>query len=150
MHSPRGVDQVVDGGLEAHCGEGLARRPVSPLGLVPQREQRLRAAGRGAPARDADRLVHRKVRCANAARGLGEGAVAAHVAAQLGEGDEDLGGERDEAARASVAHRARSLHQRAGVADTGEGGRLGIVEAPSARYRVEERLYRRGGHRIRM
>ena len=146
MHPPRGMDQIVDGGLETHLRQRFACRPVPPLGLIPQREQRLRAAGRGALARDPDRLVHREIRRADATRGLREGAVAAYVAAQLGEGDEDLGGVRDEAARASVADCARGLHQRAGVADAGEGGRLGIVEALPVRQRIEERLYRHGIH----
>ena len=91
VHAPRGMDEIVDGGLEAHPGEGLARRPVPPFGLVAQREQRLRAPGLGAPARDIDRLVHGEIGRADVAGGLGEGAVAAHVATELRERDEYLG-----------------------------------------------------------
>ena len=91
VHAPRGMDQIVDGGLEAHAGESLARRPVPPLGLVAEREQRLGAPGLGTPARDVDRLVHGEIGRTDVAGGLREGAVAAHVAAELRERDEDLG-----------------------------------------------------------
>ena len=149
VHPPCGVHQVVDGRLEAHAGECLARRAVSALRLIAQREQRLRAPGRGAAPRDVDGLVHCEVRRADVAGGLREGAVPAHVAAQLGEGDEDLGRVRHDVARAAIAHAARDLHQCAGILEPGERERLLVVKSVPARHRVENRVLRHGHRRVR-
>ena len=82
--------QVLDRRRAPERCELLARRPVAELGLVPEREERLVAAGLGALARDGEHLVGAHVGALAAARGLRERAVVADVAAELRQRDEDL------------------------------------------------------------
>ena len=148
VHAARSVHQVIDGGGEARFGEPLARRPVPALGLIAQGEQGLRASGRSPAARDRHRLVHRKVRRPNIARGFREGAVVAYVAAELGEGNEDLGGPGHDIARTAVTHAAGGLHQRVRILEPGERERFRLVEPASVRHGMEHRVIRHGHHNI--
>ena len=103
-HARIGVRQQA-GGLEHRAGGGHqvgdrrrvaqrvqlgARLRIAQLRLVPQREERFPAARLGAPSRHVDDLVEGHVRPLARPRRLGERAVVAHVATQLGEGDEHL------------------------------------------------------------
>ena len=84
---------------------------VAILGSLAEREQRLVAAGGGAGAGDGEHLLRREVGRLEAGGRLGEGAVAAAVAAQHGERDEDLGREGDPPAVGVVAHGPGAGHQ---------------------------------------
>ena len=85
----------------------LARDPVAQLGLVAEREERLGAAGRGAGARDREHLVLGQVRALAAPRRPRERAVAADVAAERRQRDEDLRRVGDEPAAAPPPARRR-------------------------------------------
>ncbi len=94
-------DEAAHGGEVVHRrGVALCRQPVpghgvALLGLLAQGEEGLVAA-RGLPGLgDGQHLLGEQVGGGDAGRRLGEGAVAAAVPAQHGQGDEDLGRERD-------------------------------------------------------
>ena len=89
-HAAGAVREVLDRRREAERRELLARDAVAQLGLVAEREQRLGAAGRGAGPSDREHLVDGQVRALAAARRSRERAVAADVAAQRRQRDEDL------------------------------------------------------------
>ena len=103
--------QIVDRRLVPERGQRLARGAVAQLRLVAEGEQRLGAA-RGRPgARDRQHLVRRKIGGPPGARPLGERAVVADVAAQLGQRNEHFARVRDEAAMPLVAQAARRVDQ---------------------------------------
>ena len=115
--NPAHGHQVVDGGPVAGGVEPVPRHRVAVLGLLAQGEQGLVTAGGGAVPGDGQNLLGRQVRGFHPGRGLGEGAVAAQVAAQPGQRDEDLGRERDAGARGRVpdaGSRSRQLLERRG------------------------------------
>ena len=85
-------------------GQPLGRHRVAVLGLLAQGEQRLVAAPAGTGTGDGQHLLRGQVGRVEPGRGLGEGAVAAAVAAQHGEGDEHLGGVGDPGAVGPVPH----------------------------------------------
>ena len=89
-HGMRAVREVLDRRAEAQGGELVAGNPVAMLGLVAEREERLGAAGGGAGARDLEHLLHRQVGPLAPARRPRERAVAADVAAQRRQRNEDL------------------------------------------------------------
>ena len=96
-HELRAAREVLEGRGAAEPGELLARDLVAKLRLVAQREERLRAAGRGAGASDREHLVLGEERALAPTRRPGEGAVAADVATERRQRDEDLrrvGGDR--------------------------------------------------------
>ena len=101
-HELAHAGEVLDRRLAAELGELLARGAVAELRLVPEREERLVAAGLGPRARDLEHLVRAHVRALAAARRLREGAVVADVAAELRQRDEDLWGVGDQR-HASIA-----------------------------------------------
>ena len=91
QHQPGHLGEVGEGGLVAEPVERLARRGVAQFRLVAQGEQSLMAAGLGSGAGDRQHLLGAQInRLAEAGR-MGKGAVMAHVAAQLGQRDENLG-----------------------------------------------------------
>src|SRR5712691_9574731 len=103
------VLEIARAGVAAGCHEALftlgdkpelryrvARDAVAQLGLVAEREQRLVTAGRDARPRDLQYLLERHEGPLAAPRRTGEGAVAAHVAAERRQWDEHLGGIGDE------------------------------------------------------
>ena len=100
QHQLRHRGEVGEGGLVAEPGQRLARRAVAQFRLVAQREERLMAAGARPGRGDRQHLVGIEIGGLAAARRMGEGAVVADVAAQLGQRDEDLARIGDEAAMA--------------------------------------------------
>ena len=91
-HQPAAVGQVLDGRAVPELGQRVAGHRVALLGPLPEGEQGLVAAGGRPRPGDLQHLLWREVgRGPEPGRGLGEGAVAAVVAAEHGEGDEDLG-----------------------------------------------------------
>ena len=102
---PAHLDEVVDRGRVAVGGEPVARHRVAELRPLAQREERLMATRLAPGPGDGEDLLGGEIRRVQAGRRLGEGAVAAAVAAQHGERDEDLGGEGDPPAVRAVAHR---------------------------------------------
>jgi hypothetical protein len=90
-HELAHAGEVLNGRLTAELGELLARGAVAALRLVPEREERLVAAGLGTRARDLEHLVAAHVRTFAVAGRLREGAVVADVPAELRQRDEDLG-----------------------------------------------------------
>ena len=107
-HAAGAVREVLDRRREAELRELLARDAVAQLRLVAEREQRLRAAGGCSGAGDLEHLVDRQERALTAARRSRERAVAADIAAQRRQRDEDLGRVRDEA---PAAQRPRLGHE---------------------------------------
>ena len=100
----------------AHRRERLGGGLPLQLGLVAQGEQRLGAAGRLARARDLEHLLGREIGRLAAPRRMHEGAVAAGVAAEMGQRNEHLLGEGDAIAERRVAHGRRLAHQRSEIA----------------------------------
>jgi len=108
------VDEVVDGRRVAAIGQPRRGRRVTLLGRLAQGEQGLVAPeGRAVPGHGHDR-VEVEEGSVEPGRWLGERAVAAPVATEHGEGDEDLRGERDAVAVATVALLRRLGDQRLG------------------------------------
>ena len=90
-HGGAGRHQVVDGGGVAVVVQPLPGGRIAVLGTLTQGEQGLVATGGATGPGDVEDLVEGEVRRCHPGRGLGEGAVAAPVPAQHGEGDEHLG-----------------------------------------------------------
>ena len=82
--------QIGDRRVVAERLQRVARGLVAQLGLVAQREQRFGATCGRAGARDGEHLVGREVDGLARARHFRERAVVTDVAAELGEGNEDL------------------------------------------------------------
>ena len=112
QHQPRHLGEIRQSRVVAEPRQRLARRGIAQFGLVAEREQRLVAAGRGAGAGDRQHLLGVEIDRLARPRRMGEGAVMAHVAAQLGQRDEHLARIGDEVAMAPVAQRRRRAHQR--------------------------------------
>ncbi len=105
-HGAGRVREVLERRLEAELGQLLARNAVAELRLVAEREEGLATAGGGARASYLEHLVELHEGPLAAPRGPREGAVAADVAAQLRQRDEDLrrvGDERPGEVRAALA-----------------------------------------------
>ena len=96
--------EVVERRCEPVLGQPRRGHGVARLRALAQGEQGFVTAGRGARARDRENLLGREVWRLDARRGLGERAVAAAVAAELGQRDEDLGGVCDPRAVGAIAH----------------------------------------------
>ena len=105
------VVQVVHRGVIAVGAQPVRRHFVAQLGPLAQGEEGLVAAGARTLPGDREDLVGRHVRLLEARGRLGERAVAALVAAQHGERDEDLRGEGDPGAVGRVAHCACTGHE---------------------------------------
>ena len=131
-HQLRHRHEIVDGGRVAVLGQPGLRRGVAQLGPLAQREQRLVAAGAGSGRRDRDDLFRREIRGLYVRRRLGERAVAAFVAAQHGERDEDLGRIGDAIAETRVTNRTRLSHE--------------VVERPLQQLARRRRCSRQIGH----
>ena len=89
-HQPGHRLQVGEGGVAAEVGECVAGGAIAVLGAVAQGEQGFLAPRLGTLLRDLQHLLREEIGCIEPARGLREGAVVAHVAAEPGEGDEHL------------------------------------------------------------
>ncbi len=87
--------QVVDGRRVTVALEPSACHRIPILGSLPESEESLMATGGPAGTGDVQHFFDRQVGGVQPGRCLGEGAVAAPVAAQHGEGDEHLGREGD-------------------------------------------------------
>ena len=112
-HEAAHVGEILDRRRVTLRLEPLVGRGVAQFGALAQGEERLVAPGRLSGARDGEDLLGGEVRRSDAARRLGEGAIAAAVAAEHGERHEDLRREGDPAPVRPVAH------------DPGQGGQLG-------------------------
>ena len=99
--------EVLERRLAAERRELGARDLVAELGLVAEREERLGAPGRRAGARDREHLLLGQERTLAAPRRPREGAVAADVAAERRQRDEDLRRVGDEPAAAPPLARRR-------------------------------------------
>ena len=154
--------------------ELVSRDPIAKLGLVPEREERLVAAGGRTRARDGEHLLPGEVRLAAHGR-TRECAVVADVPAELGQRDEDLGRIRTvrvvRSARAAAQTPSTGVSTRARASASacswsllrrgscGRASRASRPESPSgrrpraARCRAEEPLEgisaRNGGRRSR-
>ena len=95
-NEPRAALDVLDRRLAAELAQLLLGDLVPKLGLVPEREERLTAPRCGAGASDCQHLVHAHESPLPAPRRTREGAVAAHIAAERGQRNEDLRRVRDE------------------------------------------------------
>ena len=136
------LTQVRDRGLVSKCRQLLARDLVAQLGLVPEREQRLRAPRLRARTGGRKDLVGCHVRALSRSRGLREGAVVADVPAELRQRDEDVAGIRDEVAVAGVTERPRCGGERVQVRQVSEREGL-VLPRPLAPQRAFQ-------HRIRL
>jgi hypothetical protein len=99
-HEPGAAREVLDRRLAAERSQLLARRPVTALRLVAEREERFAATGDRPGPRDLEHLLLGHVRALAASRRPGEGAVVANVPAELRQRDEDLRRVRDDRAAA--------------------------------------------------
>ena len=106
-------DQVVDGGGVPVLGQPRPRHRVALLRPLAQGEERFVAADLGPPPGHVEHLVGRHVGRVDPGRGLGERAVAAAVAAEHRQRDEDLGRESDPGAVGTVADGPGLLQQSA-------------------------------------
>ena len=105
---------------------------VAPFRLIAQREQGFLAAGGLAGAGDGEHGVGGEIGRLAGAGGMREGAVVAHVAAELGERDEHLLGEGDARAMTGEAQALGQCGERVEiVADVGQGQSLLTVEQAS-------------------
>ncbi len=104
----------------AEAREFVARRAITKLRLVAEREQRFLAAGVAAGARDRQHLVARQERRLAGARRMSKGAVMAHVPAKLGQRNENLAGIGNNRAMGAVAAAACGAQQRLEIAQIGE------------------------------
>ncbi len=125
QHQFRHRGKIGEGRLVAEMRQRLARRGVAQLGLVAQGEERLMAAGARPGTGDRQHLIGVEVSGLAAARRVGEGAIVADVAAQLGQRDEDFARIGDEAAMPRVAQCRRYGHQRPRVSTVDERQGLG-------------------------
>src|SRR5215472_9967879 len=94
-HPARDVRQVMDGRLEAHGPQLVTSYPVAPLRLVAEGEERLGAAGLGCGTSQSQDLVLAHERASPRPGRFCESAVAAVVAAELGQRQERLWRVRD-------------------------------------------------------
>ena len=106
------IGEVCERAGLTHGAKRLGGGGIAQLGLVAQGEERLVAAGCRAGAGDGKYVIGREIGRMTLARPLGEGAVMAHVAAELGERDEDLARIGDEPAVAFLGQRRRFRHER--------------------------------------
>jgi hypothetical protein len=108
----RTAGEVLERRLAAERAELPPGDLVPQLGLVAQREERLATTGRSSGACDREDLLFGHVRPFAAAGRAREGAVAADVAAQCRQRDEDLRRVGDEPTRAEPARLREELVER--------------------------------------
>ena len=89
-HEPRAALEILEGRRAAERAQLLARHLVAQLGLVAEREERFAAARGGTGARDREHLLLGHERALAAPGRPRERAVAADVAAERRQRDEDL------------------------------------------------------------
>src|SRR5262249_41751353 len=102
-HEPGAARQVFERGRAPERSELLPGDAIAELGLVTEREKRLAAPCRRPGTREVGHLFLAHVRPFTAARRARKRAVAADIAAELRQRDEDLRRGRDEPAVAGVA-----------------------------------------------
>ncbi len=110
--------------------EFLARHAIAQLRLVAEGEQGLLAAGLLAGAGDGEDLLAREERLHILLRRVGEGAVVADVAAELGQRNEDL---------ARIGHRAAVEGVAAPAGEVHEAGQIGHLDHGIGFFRGEAR-----------
>ena len=120
-HEPRAALEVLERRRAAERAQLLARDLVAQLGLVAEREERFAAAGRGAGARDREHLVLGHERALAAPGRPRERAVAADVAAQRRQRDEDLRRVRDERAAPQPPRLGEKLLERRASSSSSTG-----------------------------
>ncbi len=103
--------QVVDGAGVAVLGQPLRSDRPTELGSFAEGEERLVAPGVGTGAGDVQDLRRRQVRSVQPGRRTGERAVAAAILAELGEGDEHLGGIGDPGTPRFITEVPSTAHQ---------------------------------------
>ena len=113
-HEPRAALEVLERRSAAERAQLFARDLVAQLGLVAEREERLAAAGGCACARDREHFFLRHERALAAPRRPREGAVAADVAAERRQRDEDLRRVGDERSGAQSPRLHEQLLERRG------------------------------------
>ena len=104
-------EQIRDGSGMPQLGQLCAGLRVSALRPVTEREQRLPAAGLGAPSSDVDDLVGCQIRPLARLRRLGERAVVADIPTQLGQRDEDFPGIADDVAKPGISQGRGPAHE---------------------------------------
>ena len=102
-HQPGHLGEVGEGGFVAERRKLLARRAVAQFRLVAECEQCLMAARIGAGTGNGQNLVAVEINAFALPRRLGEGAVVADVAAELGQRNEDLARVRHQPAMTGIA-----------------------------------------------
>ncbi len=142
----RAASEVLERRLAAERAQLLARDLVAQLGLVPEGEERLAAAGRGSRPRDREHLVLGHERALPAPRRPRERAVAADVAAQRRQRDEDLRRVRDERAAPQTPRLGEQVVERRGEEVR---RRAHVLREHTSMTRVRIRLIRRGSERRR-
>ncbi len=111
QHHFRHRREIVQGAVMAQPGQFLPRLPIARLGPVAEGEQCLLAAGAPARLGDGQHLLGFEEGLFTRLRLPGERAVAATVAAQAREGDEDLARPGDAVAESLVANVRRDGHE---------------------------------------
>ena len=135
-HEPRAALEILERRRAAERAQLLARDLVAQLGLVAEREERLAAARRRTRARDREHLLLGHERALAAPRRPRERAVAADVAAERRQRDEDLRRVRDERAwpqRACL--REQLLERRASSSSTALSCHAGLAIRRTGRAR---------------
>ncbi len=97
---------IVDRGFVPVIAQPLGCRRITQLRPFAQREQRLMTTGVCSTSGDSQNLLRRHERRVEPGRRLGKGAIPTLVAAQLREGNEDLGGVGDNRSEGAIANRA--------------------------------------------
>ena len=120
----RDFRQIRDRRLVSELGQFLARHLVAQLGLVPEREEGLRAARRRPRPRKLQHLVDAHVGAFAALGRLRERAVVADVAAELRQRNEDVARVGDDVVVGLIAECARCRRQGGKVGFAGKGESL--------------------------
>ncbi len=141
QHQPRHGGEIGERRRVAERGQFLARLPVAQLRLVAEREQGLVAAGPRAGARDGEHLVRGEEGALAAPRRMGEGAVVADIAAELGERDEHLARDGDDVAEPGIAHPRRGGGKGGDVIVAGQRHRLVAPEAAAREETLGDRAH---------
>jgi len=105
------VGDVFEGAGKTQLGQCRTGGVVAQFGFFTEGKQRLLAALARALAGNIQHLFNTHIRLFDFARGLGEGAVVAHIAAQMGEGNKHLAGIGNSIAMGAIAQRSGDLHQ---------------------------------------
>jgi len=106
-----GIVKIVERALESELREKHLHLGIDRLRLVAEAEERFGAAEKFSAPRDRENFVDRHRLRAGFVRRFAERAVAAEIAAEVCERDENLGRERDRSTFMAVAQRRRRFQQ---------------------------------------